>query len=220
MISSERIRSVCELFFKTKALMIRAEEVDNNSGTFPQPTLELKAAFDHVMRALAREYGITQNGAGTTDAYVDHQLDKSIGHIYRAYFDTADWVSISLREQLSDMLSDFDHTDITAIFPIYFAEIKPRFIDYEQGISALRNQKDIAGESDGLFLQYESLLERMYEDVKTVSRMVPSLSEYAAKRNRKEKITFKKDIVGHWIKFILTNGVFVLIGWCLAKASK
>ena len=196
--------------------MIRAEEIDNNNGTFPQPTLELKAAFDHVMRAIAREYGIIENGSGSKDIYVDHQLDKSIGHIYRAYFDTADWASISLREQLSEMLEPFDHSDITTIFPTYFSEIKPRFIDYEQGIASLRNLKDISGESDALFEQYEVLLERMHGDVQTVSRMVPSLDEYAEKRKRKEESSFRKDIA----KYILTSGIFTAVGWWLAKASK
>jgi hypothetical protein len=219
MISPDRIREVCILFFKTKALMLKAEEIDNNNGTFLQPTLELKAAFDHVMRAFAREHGVTKSDS-SNGTYADHQLDKSMGHIYRAYFDTADWISINFREQTSDMLEPYDNSDITAVFPAYFTDIKPRLIDYETGISNLRNQKDIAGESDTLFDQYEALLGLMCEDMKSVSRMIPSLEEYSMRRKRKERSDLRKEFVMNWIKYFSTAGFIAFMAWLYSKYWK
>lgn len=204
MIPQERVHEICNLYFKTKALMLRAEEADNNNETFLQPSLELKAAFDHVMRALARDSGFTKNGDQEPDRYTDRQLDKAIGHIYRAYFDTADWISINFREQFSSLLEPYDNADIATVFPLYYKEIKPRFIDYETGITSLRNQKDIAGESETLFEKYDALLDRMDEDLKVISRMVPSLNEHQEKRLRAEK--------RNWFLSLATDGLKYIIG--------
>lgn len=213
MISPERVRAVCTLFFRTKALMLKAEELDNNNGAFLQPTLELKAAFDHVVRALAREYGVTQNGTGSNDQYVDHQLDKSIGHIYRAYFDTADWISINFRETVKAHLNSYDNADISTVIPEYFKEISPRFSDYETEIARLRAEKDISTEGDDLFNRYESLLERLGEDVRTVVRMIPALDEHASKRKRTERRTFWRGIADHALKYIVGAGIGAALAW-------
>jgi hypothetical protein len=220
MISPARVKSVCTLFFRTKALILRAEELDNNSGTFLQPTQELKAALDHVMRALSREYGLTTNGAESSDEYIDRQLDKAMGHIYRAYFDTADWMSINFREQVGKHLEPYDHTDIAAVLPSYFKEISPRFADYARDIAMLRNEKDIATDGDELFNRYEALLERLGEDVRLIVRMIPALQEYSEKRRRTDRRLFGRDMIGHGAKHAITLAIGALLAWLAMKIRR
>ena len=82
----------------TKSLLIKAEEIDPSHQFFYPPIIQQRDALDHIMRAALAWIDpetIKNNSGNLKDPseYSKRQLDKALGHVYRAFFDAADWVS-------------------------------------------------------------------------------------------------------------------------------
>ena len=145
--SKQNLPRLVELYFQTKNYFIRAEETDPSFKSFIQPQNELTKAFDHFMRAKAQELGLRSPVAAdptTPEQYIDFQYGKALGHIYRAFFDVADWLAMNIREDLVEQIRGFSTTSISAVFPEYYATIKPRIETVSTEIAALRDAKDVA----------------------------------------------------------------------------
>jgi len=84
------LRAVADLYIQAKALILYSEEVDPESRSNLQVIKELRDAFDHLMRVIVARVG-NQTSPGATDPeYCSKNIQKAIGHIYRAAFDALD----------------------------------------------------------------------------------------------------------------------------------
>lgn len=102
-----------------KQLIIKGEEFDKELETYVQPTLEQRSALDHICRAQAASLGLKD--VDDPDTYASQQLDKALGHLYRGYFDAADWFSISIRDRISETLPPILTTVFRQLFQIISA---------------------------------------------------------------------------------------------------
>lgn len=75
--------------------MLIAEEIAEKGEIFIQPLKEQRDAFDHLMRCYGVYFSHQETvGGENLEKYVLINLDKACGHIYRAFFDTADWLTL------------------------------------------------------------------------------------------------------------------------------
>ncbi len=119
-------RQFIEIHNHVKTLFLLAEELETKGYQLQfHPILEQWDALDHLVRAEARQLGVIEGddtdeqGNCDTTEYVTIQFDKAIAHTYQAFFDTADWLGIILRETILDTLSPYDHECIKAVIPGY-----------------------------------------------------------------------------------------------------
>jgi len=189
-----------------KALYLFAEEQGPGFKRLLQPDNEWKNSAEHIIRAKGRELNLTPAKEGQDNAkYIYDNLDAALGHEYRAFYDTCDWVSICFREMILNDLKVFDHETINAALPNYYSEIRPRIEKISQEISMIRCAKDI-GDGEDILLQinkYKSLVEEivsLYSDIRT---KIPSLIDYKASR---KKTALGKKVYGI-ITLILAAGV-------------
>ena len=92
------IEQMVSVHLYTKKYLLVAEEVAEQGELFLQPLKEHRDAFDHLMRCYSI-YVIENNLDDEKKAdYVAKNLDKAFGHVYRAFFDTADWLTYILRK--------------------------------------------------------------------------------------------------------------------------
>lgn len=184
--SDEELKSLKEstlLYHKVKELIIYAEERDPNKKTFLQPTLELKYAFDHLMRVYAYKFGFKSADA----EYVDINLHKIFGHVYRAGYDSLDYLSIQFRKELLNEAGDFSPETLVKIFPKYYREIKPDFEIADHEISKIRARKDIGDpNADGL-IEYVEIVKRLENHLREFDKIKVSLIEYENKQKKREK---------------------------------
>jgi hypothetical protein len=115
-------RILVELHNRIKALLLFAEECEIEHRTFMAPVIQQRDALDHIMRAQAAELGMREGG----DDYIATNLDKALGHCYRAFFDIADWLSTRLRERILDALKPHSTACIREVLPEYYARWRPR----------------------------------------------------------------------------------------------
>ena len=134
---------LCSVHKLTKHYTLLAEEYSIKMSAYIQPMKEHRDAYDHLIRANDVYYG-HQNEKDFD--YVLSQLDKAIGHEYRAFYDTLDYLSIILRENLSESLKYFSYTQIINVYPEY-ENIKKQLLLLPQEIARHREEKDIGNEN-------------------------------------------------------------------------
>jgi len=207
-IASKKLK-VTELYLRVKDLALFAEETTPDYKSFLQPTLEINRAFDHFNRASSVELGIKT--IEKPEAYIEDSLDKAIGHLYRAFFDVADWLSINLREAILKEFSDFSHKSIQAVIPEYYQEIIPSIERVSKEIAGLRNDKDVkATDTYSQMDAYEKILKELHEQITNVRGKKGGVVD-CEKRLEREKL--KKLIIN--ILLIIMAAILGVLGTLL-----
>jgi hypothetical protein len=113
-----KIEKLVKLYINAKALILLTEEIDPNSQSNLQIIKELRDAFDHLMQVFYRKYEKKSGGAYDQN-FETENLEKAIGHVYRAAFDALDGTVISLKESIANALSAFPVEVIIEVMPEY-----------------------------------------------------------------------------------------------------
>lgn len=203
------------VYFKTKALLILAEEIDPDMKTLPAPLLQLRDALDHIMRAKGSEIGLLEK----PDDHGNKNMDKALGHVYRAYFDIADWVAASLRKKASDAVKRFSTECLAAVTPQYYQEWKPGLERVAHRVAAIRTSKDI-GDPNGIINEveeYDRLIKGLIDTWENIEKSIPALDDWRRRRNREGRRRSYKSILlriafalafgagGFWLKTFLSR---------------
>lgn len=161
----------------TKELYIKSEEYSDELYSFIQPIKEQRDAYEHVIRAQANFYSLDRN-----DAYIMKNLSKAMGHEYRAFFDTADFMSIILRSKMVDRLKAYRLEEILSVYPEY-RDMKRDVTEIADQIVQLRMKKDIGNVQDiyDLIIKYKKVIESLIEYYRTVDE---EICFRLAKKNR------------------------------------
>lgn len=203
-------RDVIHVHQHVKRLMIQGEELDLDQNTFIQPIRELRDALEHIVRVLAAEKGLAEN---SDDKYIDANLQKALGHEYRAFFDVADWVSIEVRKKIRLLVEPFSPECLTAVVPDYYRTYRTEIDETSLAIAAIRDGKD-AGSREKILGQVESYrkqLDRMIEIALILQKKFSTLLEYKQKESR---TSLRKSVTE--IVIAVVAGVILLgIGWLL-----
>ena len=202
---------LCEVYKSTKKLYLRAEELDPEFKSFMQPIGELRDANDHVMRAMAVRMGMDKpSGTDSVEDYVAESLAKALGHTYRCFFDTADWLSIALRERFLNEVDGFSNECLNAVWPEYYTKVRPQVTSVTAAIEigAFRESKDVCKSNIiNDVKKYTEIIETFVTHVTEAERLRPTLVAWSNKHEMTEK--------RKWIKHSLLGGVTFLL---VAKA--
>ena len=97
-----------QIHMLTKHYLLVAEELSEEGVTFLQPLKEHRDAYDHLMRVFYLPTRLeTSDIASDFDsaAYIKKNVEKAMGHEYRAFFDMADWLTFICRRKIREELS-------------------------------------------------------------------------------------------------------------------
>ena len=192
--NEELWKKIIVLHNTNKALFIWCEDNGVQLKSFLQPNNELKNAWEHVVRAKANELGVT--GAPNPE-YIKRNLDKVLGHEYRAFFDICDWLSMNLRARLINLLAPYDNAAINAVIPDYYTDVRPKLDQICNEIAKLRSSKDIALTDDiqKHVEDYNGIINKLISDVTKISTAIPALEEFKQKNTKVESKGYGKEIV-------------------------
>ena len=122
-------------YMENKNLFIYAEELLEPMSFFVAPVLEHRDALDHIMR-----YFDLKNKDGLSEVAVK-ELDRALAHELRAYFDIADYVCITVRQQISDSLKRVSIRKINKVWDEY-SNIKKRIVNVSEEIAGIRQSRN------------------------------------------------------------------------------
>ena len=175
----ELLKTVTELYYIDKKLMLYAEEL-NKYETFIPPINEIRDAFDHLMRAFAVKFElITEN-----DNYVATNLNKTFSHVYRATFDLLDYISIYQRELITTKLDGISKETLANVYLRYYEQIVPDIESLSSRIPDIREHKDIGNPNLDDIKSYVKLIEKVKSHISDINTMLPVLIEYDKEKQK------------------------------------
>ncbi len=187
-------RELVEIHNHCKSLFILAEETDPELLDFLQPAMEQRHALEHIMRAMACELGMLEQRNPADSEYIEQSLRKAIGHEFRAFFDAADWLQISLREKTLQMLAGYSNECITAVFPDYYHTIRPRLEQIAQQVATIRTNKDITKhETLDLIREYRKIVTELADAMSRIAAAIPALQEWTQRSRKTETERASRD---------------------------
>lgn len=150
------LEKITKYYTVTKEIIIFAEQVDPQNRTLPQTINELRNCLDHLMRVVSVKFGLRAVASGDgDDDYIQTNLDKAYGHVYRAAYDTLDWLSLTLKDRIIAEMQEFSLETVHDVMPEYFTEIKPKMeqlLSYD--IANLGAEKDVEAQSEENLVKY------------------------------------------------------------------
>lgn len=135
---------ICQVYLLTKHYLLLAEEISDDFDTFLQPLKEHRDALDHIVRAYG--YKFLESPPADKDQYCNSNMKKALGHGYRAFFDTADWLSYICRKKIREILEGKKYEDICTLYPDY-PELKKKLTKLPGDIANIRENKDVSDNS-------------------------------------------------------------------------
>jgi hypothetical protein len=176
----EQLKKLGDLYTQSKLLILYSEEVDPSARSNIQVIKELRDANDHLMRVVAaRLCDVPPNGSNEP-GYCSKNLEKAIGHVYRAAFDALDGTVLSLREKIAQVLSSYPSAVVKEIIPDYW-ELRTKLDCLTQKIATHRAAKDVAGNVGDTLNLYVSDTEEIKGFYKRVIDSGPALDDCHAK---------------------------------------
>ena len=152
--------NICQIYFLTKHYLLLAEELSDDFDTFLQPVKEHRDAFDHIARVYG--YKFLNSEIKDIDKYCKQNMKKAVGHAYRAFFDTADWLSYVCRRKIRLAITGKSESEIIEKYPRY-AELKATLIEIPKRIASIRENKDVSDNMDELIAEVDSYKEVLDE---------------------------------------------------------
>lgn len=140
--------SLCELHSRTKHYLLIAEELSEDGNVFLQPMKEHRDAYDHITRAYATEFQDELPTKETKDEYMDRNMKEAYSHEFRAFFDTADWLSFICRRYIRTVLRNQSSKDLKG-FENY-QEIKNMINSMPAKIAEIRSRETVLENKDEL----------------------------------------------------------------------
>jgi len=196
------LKHLVKIHNSAKELFILAEELDAEGfSDFLQPVLEIRHSMEHVVRGLYHRLFESYEKDADFD-YIRRCYEKALGHEYRCFFDSADWISVRYREKIIKSLKGFDAECIHGAIPNWYSKLNPRAEAINKEIADIRSNKDISKGHQVVdeIEHYQGVLSELTSTYEVIQNSMPSLIELRSKQRRK----FAGKIVGAILLAILS----------------
>jgi hypothetical protein len=206
--------TICRIHQNSKELAILGEEFGDEFKAFIQPMKELKDAYEHVIRAKSKELDLQYPDEDmSTESYIETNIKKVLSHEYRAFFDVADWFSITVRDLITRDLQPFSAEEINMAIPYYYTDYRPRIYTTSEDIAAYRSRKDIGKDVEVIPLidHYSVACKDLLAIYHRIAAHLPSLHEIKQKRERESTNRIWTHVSTALITAIITAIVTFLI---------
>ena len=160
MTADEYWERIFYVHLKTKELYILAEEYGSELKTFYLPVNSLKDAYENIIHVCANDYMVRCGGSQDNPRYVLDNLRSALKHECKAFFDTADFLSIIIRKKLSDCLNGFSYPQIASVWDEY-GTVRQELIQTNREIAEIRTRKS---ETDDYYIDED--VEKYYVETK------------------------------------------------------
>lgn len=189
-------RPLLEVYFAVKRIYTTSEEVDEELKTNLQVFNEFKAALDHIARVKAVDDPDLLSNLSMEDLpadFADQNLRSATSHMYRAFFDTCDSVSISYREKIRESLQGFSKETIAMALPDYYPAIRPRVEEINIEIASMRMNKGQNPTKKKQDIEhYTKLLEELSGYYKKINSAQVSLLEIQRQESQQKREESRK----------------------------
>ena len=212
MFNAEELTSLKALiheYYQLKRAILFVESLDPKTKVNIQLLKEQRDALDHVMSLFRNK--IDPNPADK-DNYFKINIEKALGHFYRAGFDTYDCEVLIAKDELENFLQNFPPDVCHTVIPEY-TQKKSALRKLVTKMADLRGQKDAGIDLSPIFNEYIEKL-RTFKDI---SDEIYGCEEELNNYKNSVKRFWKKDF---WKGFALVVlGVMITLLFEIVKDS-
>ncbi len=165
---------ICKMHLFTKHYMLLAEELATEGDFFLQPLKEHRDAYDHIIRVYSTQIGL--NKVKDSDLYMQKNMSKALGHEYRAFFDTADWLTLICREKINKLLLGKNSEEIEKKYSNY-KELKRMLLELPTEIAQLRENKDVGKDNMSLLNEVDQYVKILDKLIRYYKELVIAIEE-------------------------------------------
>ncbi|MCM1262954.1 MAG: hypothetical protein NC313_09560 [Butyrivibrio sp.] len=201
---------------RAKEATIIAESLDTVNGSFIQTLHEQRYSFDHFIRS------VVYDKDGSSEEKVRKAISAAISHLHRGYSDSVEWIYVSVLDEYTSFLKNFNTEQIAKGFPNYYSEIRPELDKIKNQIDKYKINKSIEKVSDAITEeeavelaeasnQYlsENLIHKLRQYLEMLHERQGTLLEIANRDRKEEK---RKTIKDNIILPIITGMVGAVLG--------
>lgn len=199
----DSLEKLYELYDKVRQAVILVENFDKERKMYIAPINQLRSALDHIFKAV----NCAKNPEHST-----YELKEAKEHLDRAGYDALELLAANLGTTIIEKVSQYDNRALTAVFPDYFTEIKPKITDIRNIVANLRSEKKI--DSEKSFSAYFDQITELIDLDKRVDVMIPSLEEFQQKESKSERKIWIAGIVSAIISGLAVGIVVYYITAC------
>lgn len=175
----EKEEELRTIYNEYKTLFIRAEEQLEEMRFFVAPMLEHRDALDHMMRYLQKT---VQRDEVAKEKALD-ELKMAIDHEYRAFFDIADYICITVRSRIYDSIKHTPNWRIRSKWTTY-SEDRRRITEISEKIVNIRNARETRSDSVKAYVKMMDEVFSLHKDF--VEEIEPALKGFG-KSNKCKK---------------------------------
>ncbi|MGB5831290.1 MAG: hypothetical protein WBG92_04785 [Thiohalocapsa sp.] len=205
----EQFRELALLHRDAKALILYSEEIDPDSRSNLQTIKELRDALDHLMRVMLVRLAPEEGPDGADAEYCEKNLQKAVGHVFRAAFDALDGTLLSLRERISDSLEAYDAEVIRSGIPDYWQH-KIELDKLTDDVASHRGRKDVGKDIGETLNRYIADVEKFKDFHRTLLHAGPTLDECQREHRKANTAAFRHHAIVATIAAIV-GGLCVLV---------
>ena len=200
---TETLKEITKLSRKVKKLVIDAEEW-NNKEAYAPTLLEIRNSQDHLMRFFAFKFGLKTD---VPASYPRDNLLKVKAHLFRAGYDSLDYLSVRITKNILKRLEPFSNDAIATIIPDFYPKILPDLDNISKTVADIRAFKDMDTKSSDFDRHIEAIEKLRSHNIDVLGKM-NSLTEFEARRKHQQEEEMKEESRRD-IKNMIIGGIIV-----------
>jgi hypothetical protein len=208
---SSQYKNLIDFYFlKVKPIVTGAERMDPEQRMVITAAIEIRSAFDHIMRVDGFiEGSVSESTVAesqlTVFEYCKKNLDKAHGHLYRAAYDAYDIIAFSLTETIEKALPKISQEALYTVISDAANKIINPFYKALEIVTQAKVKKDVDGRDA------EEVEFKMYEQAATDLLTIRDIID----NNMHALILYDKELK----KKKFWNAFFAWGGWVAAIVS-
>lgn len=163
---AERFSEIVEIYREVKAIMILAENVDEQKDAYLGPVNEIRNTLDHITRSFS------------DSEHFELEFSEAKEHLYRAGYDAYEILAVNLADKIGLSFQCYTPEIISNVYPNYFKEIRPVLLDLKVKLAEARSKKTINSEIGiKCFEIYNTSIRELVRLSKITDMLIPDLEE-------------------------------------------
>lgn len=187
----EQAKRVTVLYPRVKAQIIASEKRDKENRLSIPAINELRNAFDHLMRV--QSVIDLNDTSGPERAKIDPfeyckiNIDKALGHVYRAGYDALDVLSLRLLDDINHNINGYQMSTLVSVFNDFSSEVQVPLDKTIDLCDEAKNEKDVESieAQYTTYNKYEEAIEKLKEIEKKFIAKQKALQSFDAEQNKK-----------------------------------
>lgn len=174
----QNLDAISQIHMLTKHYLLIAEELSDEGVVFLQPLKEHRDAYDHLVRVFYLPIRLNSSNVPNDfdcNKYITKNVEKAVGHEYRAFFDMADWLTFICRRKIREGLSLkwIRQAYISTYGEDAFRTVKKLVNEVPFIIAQYRTEKDIGKNESSIsdVINYKGTIDQLLEIYQQVTAL-------------------------------------------------